>query len=102
MINKNVSMDFEALKKHARMNYWQMDEVNLNILKSLISTSSSSCSSASRESQTTPSRVTQWLDPGLVAEISRNDVDQQSRSALRLSFCLHGGQRLRERKHEQE
>ena len=102
MINKNVSMDFEALKKHARMNYWQMDEVNLNILKSLISTSSSSCSSASRESQTTPSRVTQWLDPGLVAEISRNDVDQQSRSALRLPLCLHGGQRLRERKHEQE
>ena len=29
MINKNVSMDFEALKKHARMNYWQMDEVGL-------------------------------------------------------------------------
>ena len=49
MINKNMSMDFEALKKHARMNYWQMNEVNLNILKSLISTSSSSCSSASRE-----------------------------------------------------
>ena len=29
MINKNVSMDFEALKKHARMNYWQMEEVSL-------------------------------------------------------------------------
>ena len=29
MINKNVSMDFEALKKHARMNYWQMEEVRL-------------------------------------------------------------------------
>ena len=28
MINKNVSMDFEALKKHARMNYWHIDEVN--------------------------------------------------------------------------
>lgn len=27
MINKNVSMDFEALKKHARMNYWHIDEV---------------------------------------------------------------------------
>ena len=29
MINKNVSMDFEALKKHARMNYWNMEEVSL-------------------------------------------------------------------------
>ena len=29
MINKNMSMDFEALKKHARMNYWHMDEVGL-------------------------------------------------------------------------
>ena len=38
MINKNVSMDFEALKKHARMNYWHMDEVALpvsNFLKYL-------------------------------------------------------------------
>ena len=29
MIKKNVSMEFEALKKHARMNHWQMDEVGL-------------------------------------------------------------------------
>ena len=31
MINKNVSMDFDALKKHARMNYWHMDEVALPV-----------------------------------------------------------------------
>ena len=29
IIKKNVSMDFEALKKHARMNHWQMAEVGL-------------------------------------------------------------------------
>ena len=29
MINKNVSTDFEALKKHAMKDYWHMDEVNL-------------------------------------------------------------------------
>ena len=27
MTKKNRSMDFEALKKHARMNHWHMDEV---------------------------------------------------------------------------
>ena len=35
MIKKNVSMDFEALKKHARMNHWHMDEVDLSLLKRL-------------------------------------------------------------------
>ena len=30
MIKKNVSMDFEALKKHARMNHWHMDEVDIS------------------------------------------------------------------------
>ena len=33
MIKKNVSMDFEALKKHARMNHWHMDEVDLSLFK---------------------------------------------------------------------
>ena len=33
IIKKNVSVDFEALKKHARMNHWQMDEVDANLFK---------------------------------------------------------------------
>ena len=50
MINKNVSMDFEALKKHAKKNYWHMDEVGLSLFECLtpISIFRSSCSSASR------------------------------------------------------
>ena len=50
MINKNVSTDFEALKKHAMKDYWHMDEVNLfQISKNTynhFSIFSSSCSSA--------------------------------------------------------
>ena len=84
MINKNVSMDFEALKKHARMNYWHIDEVNFFAILKFIFISfelltqqrsqvssivlwstfspSSSCSSASKELQMTLSRATQLLD----------------------------------------
>ena len=68
MINKNVSMDFEALKRHARMNYWEMGEVGPGLFEYLkpIPIFRFSCSSASRGWQITPSHATQWLDPGLV------------------------------------
>ena len=50
MINKNVSMDFEALKRHARMNYWEMGEVGPGLFEYLkpIPIFRFSCSSASR------------------------------------------------------
>ena len=77
---------------------------------------SSSCSSASKELQMTPSRATQLLDQESVG-IQKIDKDHLfvtniisfvfvkksfSRSPLLLSFCLHGGQRLRQWQYEQE